>query len=471
MRHFLQLTSAAADCFSLRKRGFLLQLTPDTASFSLRKRGFLLLTALFCSVTITRAQWTNQDAGFTNQILGFYEISIVDEDVVWAICYDGVGGLFGPTPILDFTRTTDGGATWTPGVMGTDSTLAFSTIFALSDMEAWVAMHKKNLTGGGGLFHTTDGGVTWDEAPGVFTSSSFPNFVYFKDALNGIAGGDATDGYFEIYTTTDGGVSWVRTPQSNVPAFATGGGYGWFDGFDVVGDTVWFGTSAGEMYKSTDFGLNWSVSTVSPAGYTVYEIAFNDNGQQGLTHVRSNTATYLFSTSDGGATWAQLPTHPDWKQSRITAVPGTDVFVSTSVINSNRGSAFSNDVGVTWTEIESTTPKAACRFLNSSTGWAGGFFTPSSGGMYKWNGSFTASVPDNASGADPVLYPNPASDIVHLSFPDSYNVRFYNAVGSLVKETQNNTLTGIAISDLPDGVYLIQSSDDPAVNLELIIHR
>jgi photosystem II stability/assembly factor-like uncharacterized protein len=454
MKHFLQFTSATADCFNLRKRSFLLVVT------------------IFCFVTATRAQWTNQDAGFTNQNLGFFEISIVDENVVWAICYDGVGGLFGPAHILDFTRTTDGGTTWTPGVMGTDSSLAFSTICALSDTEAWVAMHKFDFSGGGGLFHTTDGGVTWNQSPGAFTSSSFPNFVYFKDALNGVAGGDATDGYFELYTTTDGGNSWTRTPQSNVPAFTTGGGYGWFDGFDVVGDTVWFGTSAGEMYKSTDFGLTWSVSTVSPNGYTVYEIAFDDEGQQGLTHLRSNTATYLFSTSDGGATWTQLPTHPDWKQSKLTHVPGTNTYVSTSVINSNRGSAYTTDLGLTWTEIESATPKAACRFLNNTTGWAGGYFNSSSGGMYKWDDSFTVSVGENDPGVtNRMLYPNPASDIIHLNFPNTGGLRFYDGVGMLVKEVGMNTSTEINIADLPDGVYFIQSENDPALNLKLIVTR
>ncbi len=434
----------------------------------------ILLIIIFCvGSTITKAQWINQDAGFTTQNLGFFEISIVDENVVWAICYDGIGGLFGPNHILDFTRTTDGGTTWMPGVMGTDSNLAFSTICALSATEAWVAMHKFDFSGGGGLFHTIDGGITWEQSPGAFNESSFPNFVYFKDQLNGVAGGDANDGYFEIYTTVDGGDSWIRTPEATVPAFMAGGDYGWFDGFDVVGDTVWFGTSAGEMYKSTDFGLTWTVSTVSPSGYTVYEIAFNDDGQQGLTHVRSNTATYLFSTIDGGATWTELPTHPDWKQSKITNVPGTNTYVSTSVINSNKGSAYTKDLGVTWIEIESTKAKAACRFLNSTTGWAGGYFNASSDGIYKWDESVTfLPVEENVMVINNILlYPNPASDKINIDLPHNFNLKFYNNAGILVKEVVNNSATEIDIADLPVGMYLIQSDNDPGLNVKLIINR
>src|SRR5215217_5670895 len=95
-----------------------------------------LLFTFFCfSIVTARAQWINQDAGFTNETLGFYEFSIVNENVVWTICYDGVGGLFGQDHVLQFTRTSNGGVTWTPGLMGSDSTLAFSNICALSETE------------------------------------------------------------------------------------------------------------------------------------------------------------------------------------------------------------------------------------------------------------------------------------------------------------------------------------------------
>jgi photosystem II stability/assembly factor-like uncharacterized protein len=441
------------------------------------RRIILLFTVLCFCVTTTRAQWVNQNAGFTNRVLGFYEISIVDANVVWAICYDGIGGLFGPAHVLDFTRTTNGGTTWTPGKMGTDSSLAFSNICALSATEAWVCMHKFNLSTGGGVFHTTDGGMTWTQsgAGTIFDSSSFPNFVYFKNPMNGVAGGDANNGYFEIYTTTDGGATWTRTPQTNIPAFVAGGSAGWFDGFCVLGDTLWFGTNKGQMYKSTDFGQTWTVSTVTPLGYTVYEIAFLDDGQTGLANLRSGSATMLFATSDGGATWVQRPTHPKWKQSKLTAVPGTNRFVSTSVISSNRGSAYSDDHGVTWVQIDANTPKAACRFLNSSTGWAGGYFSDNpqygiSGGIYKWDTTILG-ISHIEPGKVPSLYPNPATDKISISFADnrsSHSLSFYNSVGRLVKEVDAASSEEIDIADLPAGLYYIRSKHDAGVSLKFI---
>lgn len=447
----------------------------------MKKLLLLLFLLAGCCFGTARAQWVSQNAGFNNKTLGFYEISIVDQQTVWAICYDGVGGLFGPAHVLDFTRTTNGGTTWTPGLMGSDISLAFSNIWALSGTEAWVAMHKFDFSKGGGIFHTTDGGLTWTHNnPGVlFDSLSFPNFVHFKDRLHGIAGGDAKGGYFEIYTTADGGASWARTPQANIPAFVAGGGAGWFDGFCVLGDTVWFGTEGGQMYKSVDYGQTWTVSTVSPAGYTVYEIAFNDDGLHGLTHVRSSTATMLFATSDGGTTWAQLPTHPQWRQSKLTSVPGTHLFVSTSVIGSNRGSAYTADNGVTWIQIDRGAQKAACRFLNNRIGWAGSFFsdvpgTSISGGLYKWNSSRALFTEDDLAPARAAYsaYPNPATDQVTITCPEAparQHLRLQDATGRLVKEfQQTGATTQLSLTDLPKGYYVLSSQETPSVHLKLV---
>src|SRR5688572_26521945 len=106
------------------------------------------------------AQWLAQNAGFTNDTLGFYEMSLPNEHTAWAITYDGKNGLFSNRLVLDFTRTTNGGVTWIPGKMGNDNSLAFSNISAISETEAWVAMHKRGGITGGGLYRTTDGGNT-----------------------------------------------------------------------------------------------------------------------------------------------------------------------------------------------------------------------------------------------------------------------------------------------------------------------
>jgi Secretion system C-terminal sorting domain len=450
------------------------------------KNFYLLLMLVF---TISYAQWIDQNAGFTNKVLGFYEFSIVNENTVWAICYDGFGGLLGPNPTLDFTRTIDGGNNWIAGSMGADTTLAFSNISALSATEAWVAMHRFGNTtgGGGGLFHTIDSGITWSQSnqSSIYDANSFPNFVYFKDALNGVSGGNTNNGFFEIYTTTNGGVSWVRTPQSNIPAFPAGGGTGWFNGYCVVGNTVWFGTTRGKIYKSLDFGLTWTINTVSPSlGDRVFEIAFNDDGLHGLAHLRSGSTTKLFATTDGGLSWVQRVSTsiPNWRRDRITSVPGTTAFVSTST-STQGGSAITLDNGLSWTLVENTTQKAACRFLNSTTGWAGGFFSdnPSIGnlpGIYKWDSSINLNT--NSSQIEEKkskVYPNPTSDKLTISLSNLFNnettIEIFDVLGRIAFKQKFQSILNreinVNLNNLEVGNYNLKISSDSNLETKKIL--
>lgn len=94
---------------------------------------------------------------------------------------------------------------------------------------------------GGGIFKTRDGGKHWKQlAVGqVFDSASFPDFIYFWNAKQGVAVGDANGPdrpYMEIYTTNDYGKTWKRTPRANVPP---GKAYAVVNRYSVVGATVW----------------------------------------------------------------------------------------------------------------------------------------------------------------------------------------------------------------------------------------
>jgi photosystem II stability/assembly factor-like uncharacterized protein len=442
-----------------------------------------LLTAVAMIMIITaNAQWQPQNAGFTNDTLGFYEMSIPNKNTAWVICYDGKRGLFSNRLVLDFTRTTDGGNTWVPGKMGNDSSLQFSCISAISETEAWVAMHKLGGVTGGGLYHTTDAGITWEQSnPGeIFDDNSFPNVVHFKDPNKGIAIGDPNNGYFEIYTTMNGGKKWKRVPQSDLPA-PLPNEYGFISGYTAVGNSIWFGTLSGRMYKSDNFGKDWTVHTVDSAGNGVYEIAFNDDQLHGVTHVRTSNQTLLYSTTDGGVTWTKVGQPAFWKSSRITAVPGTNAFVSTSVIRTNQGSAVSYDNGATWTELERTAPKAVARFFDASTGWAGGFFItgpPFSGGLFKSQIAFqlppsddkknsskpSADAQERISADDLVkVYPTPARDVLNVVLKEAAGnvpcvISILTMDGKVVESRKSAGAKTIQmnVSNLPAGVYMLR---------------
>jgi photosystem II stability/assembly factor-like uncharacterized protein len=466
---------------------------------------FLLAAVTFCLVSAAKGQWLAQNAGFTNAFLGFYDISIPNANTAWAICYDGRFGLNNGPIIIDFTRTVNGGNTWIPGKIGNDATLQPSNISAISEDEAWVAMNKRYVTGGG-LYHTTDGGVTWEQtnAGEIFDQNSFPNFVYFKDRNHGIAMGDPNNGYFEVYTTNNKGKKWKRVPQADLPP-SLPNEYGWLAGYAAVGNTIWFGTLSGRMYKSENFGKDWTVSTVDPGGKGVYEIAFNDDGLRGVTHVRDNVGNvFLYNTIDGGKTWTSLGQPANWKRSRITAVPGTDALVSTSVIvGPSQGSAISYDNGVTWTELEHANRKAAVKFLNATTGWAGGYHLSvtaalplSNGGLYKSQiifqlpeghhdnvntGNKQKTIqPEKLVMNDGVkVYPTPAHDVVNIVLPDAL-AKTANVISLLtadgktvqIKRTQASNLIQLPVSKLPPGIYILRiASHLQTINKVITISR
>ncbi|HEX8330967.1 MAG TPA: hypothetical protein VF622_00025, partial [Segetibacter sp.] len=109
-------------------------------------RKLLLAAVAFFLILTAKAQWLTQNHGFTKDSVGFYEMSLPDKNTVWAVCYDGWFGLLSGKPILDFTRTIDGGGTWITGKVGTDRTLRFSNISAIDGQEAWVAKHKMDYS-------------------------------------------------------------------------------------------------------------------------------------------------------------------------------------------------------------------------------------------------------------------------------------------------------------------------------------
>jgi photosystem II stability/assembly factor-like uncharacterized protein len=481
------------------------------------RKTLLAVSAFFLSIT-SNGQWLQQNHGFTNDSVGFYEMSLPDKNTAWAVCYDGWFGLLSGKPMLNFTRTIDGGATWVTGKLGNDRTLRFSNISAIDGQEAWVAMHKMDYSTiptlgyvgfgkGGGVFHTIDGGVSWEHtAPGeLFDHNSTPQFVYFKDKNHGIAMGDPTGGYWEVYLTNNKGKKWKRVSQDALPA-PLDKERGWISGYAAIGNTIWFGTTAGRMYKSIDLGKTWTVHTVtSLPGTEVNEIAFLDDGLTGVAHLRNSSIgrTYVFSTTDGGLTWTNFFQPANWKNSRVTAVPGTNAFVSTSIHNPTfRGSAVSYDAGKTWTEIEKDASKAVCRFFDANTGYAGGLYVTGHpilgvGGLYKSQIVFQIpSTLDNAVSAGRArntaveqediineklvrVFPTPARNVINLVLPDAVAnkegvVSIHSQDGKLLQSTilSGATSMQLNVGQLPAGIYTLRiTSKTHLINKVITIAR
>ncbi len=436
-------------------------------------------------ITVTappQSEWITQYSGFTTQYRGVIDVSIVDANTAWGIAVDQNGN-----SVNEFTRTTNGGQTWTTGtVTGVPTNNRIANLCAVSATKAWIAMYSSTGTAGeGGIFITTNGGTSWTkQTTATFSgTAAFPNVVHFWNDNEGFCMGDPNGGYFEIYTTTNGGTTWTRVAQANIPA-PLSGEYGYTGMYDVVGNTVWFATNKGRVYKSTNKGATWTVTQIP--NFTDFSIiSFNDaNNGFAIQKIYTNNSLsgYNFAkTTDGGTSWTTTSYDvtsfpPNVYLNDIDAVPGVvGKWVSVGrTLGGIYGSSYTEDFGQTWIRIDSGVQYISCKFLNNTVGWAGGFNTiANTNGIYKWH-NLTDIHQYFIDIKDISIYPNPASDFIHVLVPDNYvntQLTIYNLLGQKVFE--NKLITNKAMipcNNWEKGVYLINiSSSNCVFNYKILI--
>jgi photosystem II stability/assembly factor-like uncharacterized protein len=280
-------------------------------------------------------------------------VSPVNDSVVW------VGGHGGA-----ILRTLDGGRTWTKLVAPGGDSLEFRDVYAVSRDSAYV------LSAGSGarsrVYHTSDGGVSWQLQFLNRDTSAFYDCFDFWDAAHGIALSDAVNGRLVLISTSDGGVTWMPSPGGEAPDAVRGEG-----GFAASGTClvtarpgyVWITTGAqgvGKVYRSADRGRHWStvVLPLPPGSQTAgaMTLAFRDSlrgvalgGDLGAPDAhRDNVAR----TGDGGRTWT-LGGRPQFAGAVFGSVflPGSNPPVVVAV--GPGGAALSRDDGRTWSALSS----------------------------------------------------------------------------------------------------------------------
>jgi len=376
-------------------------------------------------VTVMNNGWVPRASAFLSDSRGINYIHAVDTLVAWGIAYDGITTT---NIIQEFTRTSNGGESWTPGIIPDCSGLTPSMIFALDANTAYCPMFRQAGSNPQGIYKTVDGGISWTRqvSADFSNSSSFPNIVHFFTTGRGICMGDPINGEFEIYTTEDGGNTWTLVPADNIPN-PVSGEFGVTGYYSAIGDHVWYGTNKGRVYHSNDLGHHWEVNTTSLTGKWI-DVAFADP-LHGLAQDRSLGASGALSeTFDGGITWKNIVVTGQIGKSELCFVPGTiNTWVST---NSSEplGAFYSYDGGHSWAQFPETGQDQfiAVDFFNERNGFAGSFNdSPTSNGIFKFVGVMPAGTL-----MAPVtnLYAVVTGKYVHLEWtaPTTGNVTGYN---------------------------------------------
>jgi|GEM_PF-2192417 len=301
----------------------------------MKKILLLSIAFMLCGLTI-KAQWNQSLTGQSSLISG---LSVVNNDVVWA--KDQLNS--------KFSISTDGGQSWITKNLPLSMVGKVGSFSAVSATTAFVVMSMASGTYTQGVYKTTDGGDTWTRQTSAFLSpSSFPDLVYFWNENDGVAVGDGVDsavGNLDIYTTSNGGNQWNQVTALNMPT----GAFDWTLNSNsllrVLGNSFYFFSGLGKIYKSADKGLSWTTINTPLTNANNARFDFKDDNNGLLSDYNSTNGIYsLYSTSNGGLNWSKIDSIS--KVSEIKYIPSLNAYFST---NSNLGLSYSTDNGATWT--------------------------------------------------------------------------------------------------------------------------
>jgi photosystem II stability/assembly factor-like uncharacterized protein len=308
---------------------------------------------------------TPQTSGTTARLIG---VHAVNQNVAWV---SGVEGTF--------AVTTDGGATWHPGVVPGAEALEFRDVEGVSATEAYL------LSIGSGsdsrIYRTTDSGETWDLQFQNTDPNAFYDCFAFWTPNRGFAYSDGVNGRFPVIRTTDG-ETWqdigdnLPAAQSGEASFAASGTCTAAQG----GKRGWIGTGGlgdARILATTDGGDSWTAFSTpivqgAPEGASgIFTVDFRDplHGilAGGDLARESEVLPNVARTSDGGATWDLVTPFPFGTVFGLSYVSKAGLPAVFAVARG--GAAWSPDEGDTWHELPDFLDFWAVSFANQHAGW------------------------------------------------------------------------------------------------------
>jgi photosystem II stability/assembly factor-like uncharacterized protein len=311
-------------------------------------------------------------------------------------------------------KTLDGGVTWTVMTSGLRST-AVALVIDPSDTQTLYA------AGTAGVDKSVDGGNTWAKAGDGLPADAFalalavdpgaPQTVY---AALGVGARASSSG--GVFKTTNGGVSW--SPAGAVPSPIT----------SVVlavdpstPRTVYLAVDTG-IYKSTDGATSWTRSNTDPVlGSDVVKSLAIDPGSPRTLYAGSQQGRVLKSV-DGGASWALAVRAPDQNVRALLIDPAGSgaVYAGTLGTAALGGVYKSGDRGASWSRQSQGLTAASLAAFAVSPQTANTLYTTTGNELYATHnrgGIWSAfAVP-------PTL--DPDSFVLHIAVPPQAATTLY----------------------------------------------
>jgi photosystem II stability/assembly factor-like uncharacterized protein len=344
----------------------------------------------------------------TNVVAGaFTTLHMINAMIGWAISWDITG-----SSTYNILKTTDGGRHWKTMLkclptqdMGKGFIEGCSTDFHSASVATVVQPEydSKTQTSRIRVFHTSDGGQTWQGS--VINARDLETPAVFVDGLHGwvfatdhFPGSDPASAYIggqiALYRTGDGGKTWQRIasgPSTSQIAATTDDAYG-IPPFAasarmqfVTPSTGWLIGSASHpdmsnyswLYVTHDGGSSWHKAAISfPAQALALGRPTFFTEQEGLFPVLTSgpapqyaRGTMLYTTQDGGQTWTSTAVPFD-----VTNAVFIDMNHAVSVGDTDSKAFYTTSDGWKhWTKVRvQTTFKRiyGFDFVSPALGWA-----------------------------------------------------------------------------------------------------
>ncbi len=191
-----------------------------------KNTGWVCGSGTILKTTNAGLNWEYQSHPATNKSL--YSIHPVDSNVVYAVGY-----------FETILKTTNGGTNWLAIRNGTyGQGKSYKGLYFINQNTGWIC------GAGQYVLRTTDGGVSFDS---TYVWWGYLNDMYFKNVNAGIMVGNGGG----IFKTSNAGINWI---QSNIPPNYSGN----FNKISVVQNQYCFAVETGKkVIRSSNFGDTW----------------------------------------------------------------------------------------------------------------------------------------------------------------------------------------------------------------------
>ncbi len=241
-----------------------------------------------------------------------------------------LGHPYGPNEERGLFRSIDGGQTWQKVIYKNENTGASDVEIDPSNPDViyasmwevregpWEDGNEVNGTGGG-LFKSTDGGITWHPLTNGLPKDLAQIYVAIAptDPRRLYATIGAASGALSVYRSDDAGENWFKATDDPRPSGRIGGGDLPIPRVDSKNADIVYCASTVTM-RSTDGGKIWSGFRGAPGGDDYQNLWINPNDPNIILLVSDQGALV---TVNGGASWSSWYNQPTAQIYHVAVAP------------------------------------------------------------------------------------------------------------------------------------------------------